>query len=466
MFCYNCGCHLSEHEFCTSCGVDVGQYKKVMYSANRYYNDGLAKAKVRDLSGAISSLRQCLKFNKNHIEARNLLGLVYFEMGEVVAALSEWVISKNLQPEKNIADDYISRVQSSGSRLDSINQTIKKYNLALAYCQQDSKDLAIIQLKKVLSLNTKFVRAHQLLALLYIDRELWDKAKRELNKCMDIDRNNTITLSYMQEVDLMLAPDENGRSIKKKNDEAVRFQSDNEIIIQPTHFAEPSRGGASSLLNIFIGLLIGVAAMYFLVIPAVKTNEQNKMQEKVTEISNQVDVKNSTITELESKITDLETEIQSLNKDLEAYVGTDGTLKSMENLLQAANLYITQQDYVQTADHLELIRESVILEETSQAFQDLFNGLFAVVGPQVSEICYDEAYDAYEGREYETAIPLFEKAVAYDETLANGWYYLAQSYRHIEQKEKALEAYAKVIELVPGSDRASRSQRYIDDLNR
>lgn len=29
--------------------------------------------------------------------ARNLLGLVYFEMGESVKALSEWVISKSLQ---------------------------------------------------------------------------------------------------------------------------------------------------------------------------------------------------------------------------------------------------------------------------------------------------------------------------------------------------------------------------------
>ena len=26
MFCYNCGCHLSEHDFCTSCGADVSLY--------------------------------------------------------------------------------------------------------------------------------------------------------------------------------------------------------------------------------------------------------------------------------------------------------------------------------------------------------------------------------------------------------------------------------------------------------
>ena len=176
MKCYNCGCRLSEKDFCTNCGADVSRYKKILYASNRFFNEGLEKANVRDLSGAIVSLRQSLKFNKNNIEARNLLGLVYFEMGEVVAALSEWVISKNLKAAKNIADDYITMVQANPTRLESINQTIKKYNLALNYCRQDSIDLAIIQLKKVLSLNPKFIRAHQLLALIYMNMEDWDKA--------------------------------------------------------------------------------------------------------------------------------------------------------------------------------------------------------------------------------------------------------------------------------------------------
>ena len=212
MYCYHCGCLLSEHDFCTACGADVSLYKRIMHVSNMYYNDGLEKAGVRDLTGAITSLRQSLKFNKNNIDARNLLGLVYFESGEVVAALSEWVISKNLRPEKNIADDYIDKLQSNSARLDSINQTIKKYNQALTYCGQDSKDLAVIQLKKVLSLNPRFIRAHQLLALLYMDSEQWDRAERELRKCTDIDRNNTQTLRYLKEVELMLVPDENVKS--------------------------------------------------------------------------------------------------------------------------------------------------------------------------------------------------------------------------------------------------------------
>ena len=55
MRCYNCGCRLSEQDFCTNCGADVTLYKKIMRVSNMYYNEGLEKAGVRDLTGAVTS---------------------------------------------------------------------------------------------------------------------------------------------------------------------------------------------------------------------------------------------------------------------------------------------------------------------------------------------------------------------------------------------------------------------------
>ena len=93
--------------------------------SNRFYNEGLEKASVRDMTGAINSLRDSLKFNKNNIDARNLLGLIYYETGEVVPALSEWVISKNLKAEDNIADSYMDMVANG------IKKGILKSSLSL-----------------------------------------------------------------------------------------------------------------------------------------------------------------------------------------------------------------------------------------------------------------------------------------------------------------------------------------------
>lgn len=70
-----------------------------------------------------------------NIDARNLLGLVYFETGEVVEALTEWVISKNYQPRDNAASRYLNEIQNNPSRLDTINQTIK--NITRRCCTAD-----------------------------------------------------------------------------------------------------------------------------------------------------------------------------------------------------------------------------------------------------------------------------------------------------------------------------------------
>ena len=81
--------------------------KKIIRQSNAWYNDGLEKARIRDMSGAIQSLRRSLQYNRDNIMARNLLGLVYYGRGEVVEALTEWIISKNLRPRDNMANGYI-----------------------------------------------------------------------------------------------------------------------------------------------------------------------------------------------------------------------------------------------------------------------------------------------------------------------------------------------------------------------
>ena len=156
--------------------------KKFLYQSNQWYNDGLRRANIRDLSGAVTSLKKSLQFNRDNIAARNLLGLVYFGQGEVAEALVEWIISKNIKSHENIADYYIKKVQETPSELEVMNQAIKKYNQCLTYCQQDGEDLAVIQLKKVVASHPTFLKAYQLLALLYLKTEQYAKAKTSSEK--------------------------------------------------------------------------------------------------------------------------------------------------------------------------------------------------------------------------------------------------------------------------------------------
>ncbi|WP_251205135.1 tetratricopeptide repeat protein [Acetatifactor aquisgranensis] len=429
-----------------------------------YYNEGLEKAGVRDLSGAVVSLRRSLQFNKNNIKARNLLGLVYFEMGEAASALREWVISKNMSPEKNIADEYIDKMRSNSARLDSINQTVKKYNRALALCNQDGEDLAVIQLRKVLSMNPRFIRAHQLLALLYMKQEEWDHAERELRKCMDIDKNNLLTLRYLKEVEQALMPEEGIK--RRRKDESVRYRSENEIIIQPLNVKEPKRGGGfATVLNMVIGLIIGIAAMYFLVVPAAQSRVRNEEQQTITKISNESDAKTARIQELEDRIEDLNGNVQNLYTEIEGYVGAGGTIQTTEELFQIAAAYTESGDMYVAMDQLEELAERVDMAAMPEGFQRLYQSMTSVIGPELSKEYFDEGYQQYYTNRFEEALETLGKAVQYDAANIDALYLLGEAYRSSGDTANAITTYDKVIELSPDTENARLAKYRKDSLN-
>lgn len=465
MKCYNCGCTLSEKDFCTSCRADVALYKKIMYTSNYYYNEGLEKANVRDLSGAIVSLRQSLKLNKHNIEARNLLGLVYFERGQVAAALSEWVISKNFRSQKNIADDYINAVQNNVGRFESINQAIKKYNKSLEYCQQESYDLAVIQLKKVISLNPKYVEAHQLLALLYIRNEEWEKARKILLKCFKIDTNNTITLSYLKEVNLMLDIEEGTIVPKKKkaqSEDAVTYQSGNETIIQPLNVKDPIP--ASSIVNLIIGLLIGVAACYFLICPAIISSEENKFIDQLKIVSENSDAKTAKISELEQTITKLEEEKNAAASQIEELTGNNGSVQAIDALLDTTKIYMEEpQNLDKLQEALLKIDTEYIDTKASDKFKEVYQFIIGQVGKDIADKLCDAGSLALNQNDYTVAIENFNKAWYFNKEDGTILYELAQAYRLAEDKEKAKETYEKVIELFPDTENATKAQEYLEE---
>lgn len=460
MYCFNCGCLLSEKDFCTGCGVDVVLYKKIMYAANRFYNDALEKAKVRDLSGAVSSLRQCLKLNKYHIDARNLLGLVYFERGEVVAALSEWVMSKNVRSEKNIASDYIDMIQNNPGRLDSFNHTIKKYNMALNYCHQGSLDLAVIQLRKVVSMNARFVQARQLLALLYLNTQEWDKAKKELEKALSIDTNNTITLRYLKEVERMTPADE--ERVRKKK-EAVVYQSGNETVIQPV--GKKDRTAFQTVINILIGVAIGVAIAWFLVLPSKIQEAQTEVNEKYKAVSEQLDARTVQIDELTTQIKELTQEKDSLTSSLTEAQANKVQLMANTQLIEAVLMNMKGTgDEMAVAEALEQIDTEYLQNDATESYKALYETLREDVSKVVARNSYNAGYNAYRSEDYDTAIKNLERAYSYDPTNGEALYNLGNSYNKKGNLDKAVEIYEQVVELFPNTAKARKSQNYIKEI--
>ena len=132
--------------------------------------------------------------------------------------------------------------------------------------------------------------------------------------------------------------------VRRRTEEAVRYQTENEIIIQPLNVKEPKRNGLSTLFNIGIGLVIGLAAMYFLVVREVETRVRSEEQEVITRISSESDTKTARIQELESQLAEMNENLTSLQGEIDEYVGVNGTLQVTEELTQIAALYLETKD--------------------------------------------------------------------------------------------------------------------------
>ena len=452
MKCFNCGADLKDSKYCSQCGADVKLYSRMLKLSNAYYNEGLEKAKVRDLSGAVLALRESLKINKKNTNARNLLGLVYYEMGMAVEALTQWIISRSFQSSKNIADEYIESIQNNPARLDTVNTSLRKYNQALVYCQQGSYDLAIIQLKKVLSVNGKLLDAHLLLALLYMKVENYARARNEIKKVLAVDCNNTQALRYLKE--LNQETDKDQPKEEEKNKDYIAYTRDNETIIQPVGVKDNS--GFHAILNVVIGLVIGVAVMGLLIMPALQSKKSGELNKAVAQYSDQVDAKSATLDSLKQENESLKQQAEEATK---AASDAADKVSSYEELLKAYASY-SAGDSAAALQELEAINQDTLSDDA----KTLYSSVFSEVGVTAVNDLYKTGYAAYEKGDYDTAIADLGKCYELDNTQGDALYFLARSYHKSGDTENAKIYYQKVIEEFPNTRKATDAEGLMKGL--
>ncbi|SES64513.1 tetratricopeptide repeat protein [[Clostridium] polysaccharolyticum] len=453
MHCPKCNSDLSfKQKKCDRCGEDLTTYRKIVSGSNRFYNDGLMRARVRDLSGAAVSLKKSLELDKTNTNARNLLGLVYYEMGETVDALSQWVISKHFQPVKNEADVYVKDLQQNPAALEAANQMIKKYNQALNAARQGNEDLAIIQLKKVTSLNSKFLRAQQLLALLYLKQGDNEKAYKCLKKVLKIDINNTTSIRYMNEVK-RLKPEREVKELKEERT-VERVNPKSVGSFSSVDKFQDDKPNIWLFINLILGAVVGVAFAYFLIVPTVKKsvaseykNQIQKQEDFASSKDTAIDSLKKEIEALNGKLGDKDQDIQKLKDQM-----VDETV--YDNLFEAITLY-QQGKRTDAAEVLVTVNEKNL---TSTKAKEYYNTIKEATFVNASRQIYNQAKIKYNYGNYTEAKPLFEKAIKLDNENIDAYYFLARAYEKSQDVKNAKKYYNKVISDFAGSSRAREAQ--------
>jgi len=376
----------------------------------------------------------------------------------VVSALVEWVISSNLKPENNLAQTYLEDLRGNKNRLDTINSTIRKYNQSIEYCRGGHEDMAVMQLKKVISQNPKMVKAYQLLALLYMKYGEWDRAGRLLKKASQIDNTNTTTLRYLTAVreEKGKRPFARRKSSPDGTEEgrSMRYVSGNDLVIAPTTFRDSST--IATVINIFLGVLLGAAIVWFLTVPAVRQNVNDRANKSVTDA-------NTSLATATAAAQDLQDQIDSANSDADAArKERDDANKRIEgynDLLAVADLYVLG-DQNKTVEALGKLSA----DDYDGEGKTLYDDITQMVGGALFNQYYTDGTTAYVNKDYAGAAASLQQAVDSDpegkaDNYQSALYYLGFAYYFQGDYDKADEIFRQFADRYPS--RAAEVQPYM-----
>ncbi len=425
---------------------------KLLYQSNYWYNDGLGKARIRDMSGAIASLKKSLQYNRANVASMNLLGLVYYGRGDVVEALVEWIISKNFQPQDNIADYYISKMQETPGELEEINQAVKRYNQSLQYAAQNGEDLAIIQLKKAVAAHPSYMKAYQLLGFLYLHTEQLTSARQMLRSAYRLDTTNELTLRYIHELsEIRRERPVHVKREDRKDGQTVTYNLGNETIIQPVSTSFKENAGIHTIINIGIGVLMGVLVMWFLIMPAMNASRQRRLNEQTVAFSDQIESQ-------KSQINALKTELDGFRSTSEATENAQATAASTQESYEAV-LYIYYHYQARDMSNATMVEELLKVnpdslgEQGRGQYDEMAGDLF----PSMCEDLYSQSQANYEVANYDAAVTNLEMVMSIDEGYASGeaMLLLAHSYAGRGEQDQANLLYQKIVESYPDTQAAA-----------
>ena len=439
--------------------------EKLARQSNGWYNDGLTKAQIRDLSGAQESLERAIEYDRTNIQARNLLGLIYYGRGQTGEAIAQWILCQNMDPADRMSGYFMRRMKEDPDEINAINISLRKYNQGLRYCREHHLDMAQLQLSEAVEINPGLLCAWQLLALIYITKKQYSKARRALKQARMIDEGDQLTLAYLEEVGKGRARRGEGANVRAGR-HAVAYTRDHETIIRPV--ANESDSGTSRIWsNLVIGLIVGTAVVFLLIGPLIRSRSTRQASKELAAYTDKIAAQDAQIKALKTEL-----EEYRMDADLNAKTIKEGTSaqQSYEILMEVTSgLNSGEMTADQAIDKLVDVSPERLGDLGKQRYEKYAEQLF----PAALTKYYGQAKESYSVGNYAYVIDRLTKVLKMEEDYEDGeaMLMLANAYMKYnnedekaleEGREKAKELYTLILKNHPDTDLAKAAQKGLD----
>lgn len=418
--------------------------------SNRFYNLALSHAMDRDLFGATLLLKKALIFNSKNANARNLLGLIFFEEGAVAEAIVELLISRELvHTDMNVANEYLSKIQND-EKLNDYFESIKLYNAAIDDIAFERNDLAMLKLYKAVELNDHNVKAMLLLSIILLKINDHIKAGHFLLRCQKIDNGNKFINDHM---DYVL------KNTKKNEVKEKRIQNvysikklDTDDTILPRKYIKLSEN--QKVIFILIGIIIG-ALFYALILSPHGGGNSYASDSEVIRYANLVNDQNKIIRDMTIENNTLKAENEDASVKLRAYEEQDRLFTSQ---YEALNSIISDFDegYISRAakTFVELDKDAITDDALILLLNQARSRIEGIGAKRLTEL----GTENWNSGNKTAAISYYQLSLNVNPDDPETMFLLARLYQSLDRNGEANPLFDKIIAQHPESSYARRSR--------
>ncbi|KNY28245.1 tetratricopeptide repeat protein [Pseudobacteroides cellulosolvens] len=345
---------------------------------------------------------------------------------------------------------------------DNVRSSINLYNKALDSINAKSEDMAIIELKKAISLNPEFCQAMDLLGVCYLYINDYNKARLVYEKIMELKGSNikaTRLYKLIKEREASSPKKEVKTAFNKQppvKEENKNIKNNNINISEKLNFLK------GDLIKYICCVLLGAVIVLLCNIPLYLSKTDSSPV-------NKVDTEVETINKLNKQVTELKSSLSKLTKDYETLKSNKALLeneleynKNVKKLSEAEGL-ANSRNYEAAADMLILMKDT----KFSAADKRKYDKLFESIVPNAAHSAYNQGYSLCNSRKYNEAIEKLNKVRIYGDKwkfMDSALYKLGVAYKGINNNKEALELFQTVVKLYPKSQVAYYAQARIKEM--
>lgn len=369
--------------------------------------------------------------------------------------------------------------EKNGELPENIREAILLYNKALEDAKFKNEDMAIIALKKAISLHPGFYEAINLLGICYTAVGMEEAAERTFKQVIDADDSSIKALEYLnkltgsgEEKDKTDPASARRKSTpskhpKKSSDKKASDSKTGDTFARVVAKGLEKEHSRFYWLKYIVGIVIGIllVSLIWIMVPTDKslfTISRDEIIVKNPELEAQIDKLNERIEKLESDLQASKEENTKLERSFEEYKNWLLTIEEADSEYQAGN-------YLKAAEILTA--DEGIPDDLAKEHRNLWDKVRTEAANQL----YQEGTKLYNDNSakdpelFRQALEKFESAITYLENDKTGYmpamYYLAgKAAARCDQIDRAIELFEAIIDEFPSTQYSAYARVRLNEI--